>query len=793
MNYMNRWNVVDYKILGDVKFMIKNILRNKSSIIFTWSLSFIAVLFIPIFINIAIYFNSERIAKDEINRSNLYALEQLGKNIDSVFDDVERMNTDIVFNESIHNFSKITNSLTSANQYEANKLIKYLNTYNLVYKKISFVYIYFPNINMVITPTYIADSEDFYKNFCINDEMTYEEWKQTICNNHPNKHLMFHRKDNIGDRGKKTIAFTSTLPLNSSRKDAVIVIMVDEDSLLKEIEKDIMYDNWFFILDENNQTLLSNVSINLPKSLNYKRLTQERETIYDYFIEQEQTVVSYITSVEKNYKYILITPTKIFWEKLYKIRILMVISIFACVFSGAIIIFLSIKRNYKPIDRIINVLKSQIGNKIDNNNEYKFIETAVETELNERQKLIHRVQQQNNLIKDSVLSRLLKGRLDGKISIQDSLSSFGIEFVSSHFAVMAFKVEDFNLLFPENSDLNFTKRVSLTKMIMTNIIEELIREKNEGFMTEMDDMMICIVNFRESELENWKQELLKVVKESQVLIKKHFNINYTVGISSVYNTIEGISQGFQDALYVMEYKLNMGIEETVFYNDIEETDQTIYYYPFNEENKLVNFLKVGDFENSKLLIEEIIKKNLYDKKVSHKVVKYLVFNLVSTVLRAINELNSSSGINDYEQYISQLEQLIDYDHINTMCNELIDIIKNICDHVKRDSKENNNIIIKDVENFIHNNYQNPNLSITLIGEYLNLTPYYVSKLYKENMCESMQDYINRYRIEKAKELLEAKNITIEAVAQNVGYSNLRTFTRLFKKQEGIPPGKYRKL
>ncbi|NOU88768.1 helix-turn-helix domain-containing protein [Paenibacillus sp. LMG 31460] len=51
--------------------------------------------------------------------------------------------------------------------------------------------------------------------------------------------------------------------------------------------------------------------------------------------------------------------------------------------------------------------------------------------------------------------------------------------------------------------------------------------------------------------------------------------------------------------------------------------------------------------------------------------------------------------------------------------------------------------------------------------------------------------MNRIRIDQAKLLLNEQTRSLADIAQEVGYSDVTTFGRIFKKMEGITPGKYK--
>lgn len=95
-----------------------------------------------------------------------------------------------------------------------------------------------------------------------------------------------------------------------------------------------------------------------------------------------------------------------------------------------------------------------------------------------------------------------------------------------------------------------------------------------------------------------------------------------------------------------------------------------------------------------------------------------------------------------------------------------------------------------IRDYIENNYQNQ-ITIPLLANYLSITPEYASNVFKRETGETIISYLNRKRIGIAKELLQRRGISIQAVAEQVGIVNVAYFSRLFKKTEGISPSEYR--
>ena len=92
--------------------------------------------------------------------------------------------------------------------------------------------------------------------------------------------------------------------------------------------------------------------------------------------------------------------------------------------------------------------------------------------------------------------------------------------------------------------------------------------------------------------------------------------------------------------------------------------------------------------------------------------------------------------------------------------------------------------------FISANYP---FSITVedMANRLNLDRSYFGKIFRENMGQSPQEFLIRYRLSKAAELLKTTDLSIKDISVQVGYPNQLHFSRAFKNVYGLSPRSYR--
>jgi len=101
------------------------------------------------------------------------------------------------------------------------------------------------------------------------------------------------------------------------------------------------------------------------------------------------------------------------------------------------------------------------------------------------------------------------------------------------------------------------------------------------------------------------------------------------------------------------------------------------------------------------------------------------------------------------------------------------------------------IYVDHVLNYIESHYCEK-FRVSDLAEEMGLSRGYLSNCFKKAMGESIQEYLIRYRLEKAEELLTTTGDTINQIASAVGYEDALTFSKAFHKKNEVSPSTYRK-
>lgn len=153
-------------------------------------------------------------------------------------------------------------------------------------------------------------------------------------------------------------------------------------------------------------------------------------------------------------------------------------------------------------------------------------------------------------------------------------------------------------------------------------------------------------------------------------------------------------------------------------------------------------------------------------------IEFLLFNM-------LEEFNTHP-----ENYILNLELMMKELIVRLdRCHYSTEIDKNYSPNMYR--------VISDICLYIQMNYKQ-DITLENLAENFKLSPFYLSRKFKEITKYSIPQYINNIRLEFSKELLKNTNFTITKIATQIGYGNSSHFARVFKNYLGSTPRQYRK-
>lgn len=107
-----------------------------------------------------------------------------------------------------------------------------------------------------------------------------------------------------------------------------------------------------------------------------------------------------------------------------------------------------------------------------------------------------------------------------------------------------------------------------------------------------------------------------------------------------------------------------------------------------------------------------------------------------------------------------------------------------------DDKVNSYLTKRRIEKYIEENYSDE-INLKSLANRLNYNHVYFGRLFARIMEMNFTEYLNKYRVEKAAEMILESNFRINDICRLVGYSDVNYFCGIFKKYRGVTPSQYK--
>lgn len=117
-------------------------------------------------------------------------------------------------------------------------------------------------------------------------------------------------------------------------------------------------------------------------------------------------------------------------------------------------------------------------------------------------------------------------------------------------------------------------------------------------------------------------------------------------------------------------------------------------------------------------------------------------------------------------------------------------LQNALEKVRGWKNDRETNLLYEAKRYIDDHYMEP-VTLEDVADHVHLSPYYLSKGFKEFYGVTFIDYLTDVRVRMAKDLMVNSSGSLKEIGFQVGYNDPNYFSRVFKKKTGIPPSAYR--
>ncbi|MGG4552634.1 helix-turn-helix domain-containing protein [Paenibacillus humicus] len=261
------------------------------------------------------------------------------------------------------------------------------------------------------------------------------------------------------------------------------------------------------------------------------------------------------------------------------------------------------------------------------------------------------------------------------------------------------------------------------------------------------------------------------------LIEERFHLTVSVGIGSIREGWDGMSRSYREAVRVCAD--DQDLVSVRHYDDIAQSSgQRVI--TLDEEKKLLDALLRQD------KLEAANRFALFWERLMESEPAHLP-RLRGEVIGLLLYLSRSTQAGDGAELISTLSAIEDRETLRQGAQLWLDTF---IDGLKEEKERGRSHVLQRALLYIGQKYKE-DISMEQSAEYVNLSPYYFSKLFKQHTGENFIDYVTRLRMEEAKRLIGEQRLSLKEICFEVGYNDPNYFSRVFKKTTGMTPTEYR--
>ena len=717
------------------------------------------MLIIFILVSGSIFLNYRRTLDKQANELNEYVSMTISSNIENVLTDMKNICFNLTVSPDLYNVLRESSMEKYYHSSSARNLIQTIKTYQQL-NNISLIYVYIPDTDSIISSTGIYSSNKFYNIYLKNSEYSYDKWLKTLQKNDyaRNYHLIKLKDTATNECSECFISdFFITPP---GMKPIVVGIGSYKSILFKAVEDfDWLKDCSVLILDNGNEFYFNNSGNKQTEDSGNKIITTKSVVSVD-------TSILNITTT---------TPKHVLFHHIDSLSRLFFLSLVFSIIIFIIFTTLAIRKNYGSLSMVLK--KFSLDPSVDGYT--KLIESIDKSHENQRN-LKTEYEKSKKTFKYSVLSQLLNsGYLKDK---NDSLENYNINFSGDYFLVIAFKIHNMDNLYNGDFIVEKNELFHEVRSIMANVFEELlVSDSYRGYVTDANDAFVCLCNLNESSPSLAHVLLEKALKGADYL-NTYFGLDMAVALSDIYYGLQNVPAACNEAVKALSHISFYGMGDYILSSELNIKENESLYLPLQEVvSRFHEALSQKNANGAAMVINHVMHKIRSTRDFSIEYAKLIFINLASCIL------STNDNIHDP----LQISEILETSNLKDMESFLTCHASKICADKKSEPKPRELSLAEQVRAYILDNYKNPDLNISMIGLHFNLTVPYISSIYKEEYGESLLDFIHKYRLSKAKELMQETNLTISSIAQLTGFSQMRTFNRIFKKHENMTPLEYK--
>lgn len=755
--------------------------------------SYLIVLLIPMtFIGIMY-----KIAGDSIHNNiigtNQVVLAQSMKAIEDKFNNMRRVMMsfsrqpnllDYVLNESI-DLAFIAKSIELKDQ------IEYIQSTNDLIDKI---FIYSSHNGQFYSDSGLADLSVFVESYYKTVHVQSLDLPSILTDSHMGRFLALSQITQIATPAdqvsvnnvtitKDQMTFIQTLPVAlSNQNDGAIIVLLNTSYMTQLLAYGgVLNGGSVAIVDADGNKLVEIIGFSNDTDGDKYNISYADDLEGNY--HGSDVIVSKIVSPTTKWTYITALPESAVLATLIRVGRIAAILVIAMLLVCLILIIYLARYNALPFTQISQLISGQSDENevlVAKENKYgNFVDSV--SRLVESNKTLHKtVHEQKDLLTYSFFNRLLSGDFSSINDINSFLGRLNLSFDGTGYVVILIRLFSKSI-----HGIQMIEDFHEAGTIVDNLSESLLNGK---IFVHKPDIGNHIILFNPYFTKKTDAECHMLINDSMTVLYDQLMLNLPVcfhmAVGGYYTTsIKDVSLSAKEAQRALAaYDFDTDQSVLVWYDERQNKECKDHYYSLVFEQHLLNQIEIGNETKVRELLTAYYTNNIVKKKLSLRALDMIKYELISTLVRAIQDTRKNNASINIADNI-KLEKPID-----EFFSKVIQVAVELCNaNTEPDHSETDDTLADLLIAFIHKHMGEQDLSCVNICEHFNISRYHLNKYLQEKTGIGFTGYLETLRLEKAVELLEDSDLTIQKISNRVGYVNSKTFRAVFKRSFGYSP------
>jgi two-component system response regulator YesN len=320
-----------------------------------------------------------------------------------------------------------------------------------------------------------------------------------------------------------------------------------------------------------------------------------------------------------------------------------------------------------------------------------------------------------------------------------------------------------------------------------NVVCELLNKEEKGFSAFYNDSMFFIMHYyKKSPKSGQFQEVKESISEIHSELQRFLKVSITTITGKSCESPEGLINQLKSLIYTSEQRFYMKSGSSQPIEQLNFSPKNIFTWYVAAVQEIQLPIIREDIEGLDKSIQKwlmFIRKNKFHPDFVREWVTKILLD-IKLKIHSLQGFETGYFAPVSDNLVTTVETV--YELEKMLMKKFMDFIQYI-GHIS-DLPEKGEIL--KAQKYVLMNLDKK-ITLTEIAGYLHLNSSYFSRLYKKVTKENFIDYVNKSKMERAKELLDYSNESIEKISEMVGYDSKSYFLKIFKKYFGMSPKDYK--